>query len=395
MSMSQAVLIASALLWGASLLWLLGSMTCALLQPWKRKRAELSPGVIPGAPVSIIVPTSAADTSRAERDRDEAMGSLLALNQPDYEIILCVDRAEQGRDLVARLLQSYRDRRVHVMAARHQSSANAKIDAREAAAGEARHELLLFSDDDVLVDRDHVLHLRQQLHATVGLVSAAAIGIRPTNFGGYLELAFMNGQFARLHLAGDFLGFSGALGKTILVERSALQRAGGLLPTGTDCCEDAALTRNIKAAGMRVALSRVAVRQPILDQRFSDVWQRHVRWLGCRRKYLTTVFICEGLFSTPVAAAAAAVASSQLSWGPVAGPVAGAAGCLLMWCAADALFTRLSGWHFGLRTPAAWLVREAIFLPMWMQALATRAVTWHGRRVPLTLDERPATSARR
>jgi ceramide glucosyltransferase len=391
MSMSQAVLIASGLLWGASLLWLLGSMTCALLQPWKRKRAELSPGVIPGTPVSIIVPTSAADTPRAERDRAEAMGSLLALNHPDYEIVLCVDRAEQGRDLVARLLQSYRDRRVHVMAARHQSSANAKIDAMEAAVGEARHELLLFSDDDVLVDSDHVLHLRQQMHDAVGLVSAAAIGIRPTNFGGYLELAFMNGQFARLHLAGDFLGFSGALGKTILVERGGLRRAGGLLRTGGDCCEDAALTANFKAAGMKVALSSVAVRQPILEQSFSDVWRRHVRWLGCRRKYLTIVFICEGLFSTPVAAAAAAVACSQLSWGPAAG----AAGCLLMWCAADALFTRLSGWHFGLRTPAAWLVREAIFLPMWMQALATRAVTWHGRRVPLTLDERPATSARR
>lgn len=394
--MSQTLLFASGLLWGSSLLWLLGSMTCALLQPWKRRKSSWVAGSLADAqPVSIIVPTSAADTPCAARDRAEAMGSLLALNHVDFEIILCVDHAEQGRDLLASLLQSYQDRRVHVMAALHQSSANAKIDAMEAAAAEARHELLLFSDDDVVVDRDHVFHLRQQLHDNVGLVSAAAIGIRPTNFGGYLELAFMNGQFARLHLAGDFLGFSGALGKTILVERSALQQAGGLLRTGTDCCEDAALTRNIKTAGLRVALSRVAVQQPILDQRFSDVWRRHVRWLGCRRKYLPTVFICEGLFSTPVAVAAAAVASSQLSWGGIAGPVAGASSCLLMWCAADALFTLLSGWHFGLRTPVAWLVREAIFLPMWMQALATRAVTWHGRRVPLTLNERPTTSIRR
>ena len=392
MSASPTLLIASGLLWGASLLWLLGSMTCALLQPWKRRKSRSPAGVSPGTPpVSIIVPTSAAETPRAERDRAEAMGSLLALNQPDYEIILCVDRAEQGRDLAARLLQSYRDRRVHIMAARQHASANAKIDAMEAAVGEARHELLLFSDDDVLVDGDHVLHLRQQMHGSVGLVSAAAIGIRPTNIWGYLELAFMNGQFARLHLAGDFLGFSGALGKTILVERGGLRRAGGLLPTGGDCCEDAALTRNFKAAGLRVVLSPVAVRQPILDQRFSDVWRRHVRWLGCRRKYLTTVFICEGLFSTPVAVAAGAVAASQLSWDPAAGAV----GCLLVWCAADSLFTLLSGWHFGLRTPIAWLVREAIFLPMWIQALVTRAVTWHGRSVPLTIEQRPENAARR
>ena len=325
MSAGQTLLMGSGLLWCASLLWLLGSMACALLQPRKRKKSRMA---ALARPISIIVPTSAADTQRAERDRAEAIGSLLELHHPDYEIILCVDRAEQGRELMARLLQSYyRDQRIHVMAARHQSSSNAKIDAMEAAVGEARHDLLLFSDDDVLVDRDHVSCLHQQLHDNVGLVSAAAIGIRPTNFWGYLELAFMNGQFARLHLAGDFLGFSGALGKTILVARKTLQRAGGLLPTGSDCCEDAALTRNIKAAGMAVALSHVAVQQPILDQRFSDVWRRHVRWLGCRRKYLKAVFVCEGLFSTPVAVAAGAVAGSQLSGGAAAGAV----GCLLFW----------------------------------------------------------------
>lgn len=379
MNVDQPLLIASALLWAASLLWLLGSMACALLQPGKRRPSRV---ISHAPPISIIVPTSAVDSPRAASDRAEAMNSLLALNHPDYEILLCVDRAEQGRELVEKLRRAYRDRRVLVMTTRQQSSPNAKIDAMEAAAKEARHELLLFSDDDVLVDRDHVSHLLQQLHDDVGLVSAAAIGIRPTNFWGYLELAFMNGQFARLHLAGDFLGFSGALGKTILVKRAGLQRAGGLLPTGADCCEDAALTRNIKASGLKVALSHVPVRQPILDQRFSDVWRRHVRWLGCRRKYLSAIFVCEGLFSTPVAVAAATVASSQFSWGPAAG----AAGCVLLWCAADSLFTLLSGWHFGLRTPVAWLVRETIFLPMWASALATRTVTWHGRRVPLAVD---------
>jgi|GEM_PF-6073492 len=379
MIVDQPLLIASAVLWAASLLWLLGSMACALLQPGKRRPSRM---ISHTPPISIVVPTSAVDSPRAASDRAEAMNSLLALNHPDYEILLCVDRAEQGRNLVAKLLRTYRDRRVVVMTTRHQSSPNAKIDAMEAAAKEARHELLLFSDDDVLVDRDHVSHLLQQLHDNVGLVSAAAIGIRPTNFWGYLELAFMNGQFARLHLAGDFVGFSGALGKTILVKRAGLQRAGGLLRTGVDCCEDAALTRNFKAAGLEVALSHIPVRQPILNQRFSDVWRRHIRWLGCRRKYLTVVFLCEGLFSTPVAVAAGAVVSSQFSWGAAAG----AAGCVLAWCAADSLFTLLSGWHFGLRTPVAWLVREVIFLPMWASALVTRTVTWYGRRVPLAVN---------
>src|SRR5439155_27302446 len=93
----------------------------------------------------------------------------------------------------------------------------------------ARHDLLLFSDDDVRLDRRHLARLLAQRSRDVGLVSAAAIGTAPENLWGELELAFMNNQFARLHLAGDFLGMGGVLGKSILVRRADLARAGGVL----------------------------------------------------------------------------------------------------------------------------------------------------------------------
>src|SRR5262249_14997194 len=158
-------------------------------------------------------------------------------------------------------------------------------DAMASGVAEARHDLLLFSDDDVRLDRSHLARLAAQWGRDVGLVSAAAVGTDPENLWGELELAFMNCQVARLHLAGRFLGLGGVLGKSILVRRADLERAGGVLPTGRDCCEDAALTQNFAAIGLRTVLGDLVVRQPIGRLRFGEVWSRHRRWLSCRRKY--------------------------------------------------------------------------------------------------------------
>ena len=61
----------------------------------------------------------------------------------------------------------------------------------------------------------------------------------------------------------DFLGFSGAGKSHPLVSGENLARAGGVYRIGSDCCEDAALARNIKAVGLKVALSDRPVLQPV------------------------------------------------------------------------------------------------------------------------------------
>jgi hypothetical protein len=103
------------------------------------------------------------------------------------------------------------------------------------------------------------------------------------------------------------------------------------------------------------------------------VWRRHRRWLSCRRKYIPATFACEALFCAPVAC---------LAGGVVAGAI-GALASAALWCVIDCLFVLVKRWHFGPLTPLAWLVREAIFLPLWLSALGARTVTWYGRQVPV------------
>ena len=377
----DALLLITGLLWLGSFLWLLGTTVLARLQPLKR-RAAAPPHELP--PVSIIVPTSAAQDERGVAEREAAVASLLSLEYPHYEIIVCLDRGTADGALARRLRETFRDDRVSVIVAATQSSANAKVDAMASGADQARYDTLVYSDDDVLLDPQHVVRLLAQRQAGVGLVSAPAVGVQPANLWGDLELSFMNGQFGRLHLAGDFLGLGGVLGKSILLHRSAIPAAGGLYRTGLDCCEDAALTQNFAASGMRTVLSEQPVFQPVGRQRFTDVWRRHQRWLSCRRKYIPGTFVCEALFSTPAACLSAATMFSLLGLDPAVG----ASITAVVWGVMDSVFVLTGRCGYSVRTPLAWLLRESIFLPMWVSALFARTVRWHGRRVPVVSSQK-------
>lgn len=365
--MDGALVCGAGALWLVSLGWLVGTWTLALLQPLRR-RAAPAPVTLP--PVSIIVPTSAVESDRSNADRLATLSSLLALETGECEIVVCVDRGQPSAELRAALPASD----VRVVAAGEDRGPNAKVDALAAGVRAARNDFLLFCDDNVLVDRHHLERMLAQWGGDIGLVSAAAIGTAPGNLWGEVDVLLMNSQFARLHLAGDFLGQGGAMGKSILLRRADLERAGGLSLTGRDCCEDATLTRNLTAGGKRAVLADRPVRQPIGKREFIEVWRRHRRWLSCRRKYVTASFVCEAVFSAPVACVAGAVAF---------GPVAGALGSAALWCGVDCLFAAAKRWHVGPLTPFAWLMREAIFLPLWTSALFARTVSWHGRRVPV------------
>jgi ceramide glucosyltransferase len=362
--------------WSLSLVWLTGTIACALLQPRRRRVGEATRS---GEPLTVIVPTSAVDSLRSSHERAETVSSLLGVDYPHFEILVCVDRT-LGSESVRRGIEArFGMTRVGTIVAEQENSPNAKIDAMQTGLRHAKTDVILFCDDDVSVDPKHFDRLIGHLTGVTRLVSAAAIGTGPKNLWGHLECSFMNGQFARLHLAGDCIGFSGALGKTMLVRRTQIEQADILSSAGADCCEDAALTRSIKKMGGRVVLSDTPVRQPIEEQKLADVLRRHRRWLSCRRKYLPLVFAAEGAFSAPVAAAAGGFIAEQVLGQPAWGVV----GTLALWCLADCLFAA-SHRYLAPATPLAWLIRELVFIPVWLSALFARTVNWYGRRVPVS-----------
>jgi ceramide glucosyltransferase len=363
------------MIWSVSLAWLVGTTACAVLQPLRRR---ISLSRFDRQPITVLVPTCAIESPRSAQERRQTLDSLLDMSYPDYEIVVCIDRAEKEQRVRLDVESRFRTTRVRTTTAEHEASANPKIDAMHAGLRQAQNDLILFCDDDVSVDRLHLDHLMFHLNSAQ-LVSAAAFGVGPQNLWGNLECSFMNGQFAKLHLAGDCIGLSGALGKTVFIRRAELETAGGIMSAGADCCDDAALTRMVKKAGGHVVLSALPVRQLIGEQKLLDVLRRHRRWLSCRRKYVPLLFVAELLFSTIIAVIAGSIAAEEYSgeW------LRGGAGTLLLWCLVDMLF---AAWHGYLAwpTPLAWLIREVVFVPLWFSALLARTVTWYGRAVPIS-----------
>jgi ceramide glucosyltransferase len=360
-------------LWMLAMAWSLGTTFAALAQPLKRRRVgwpESRPAV------SVIVPVSSHAPALPV-----CVESLAQLDYPAFEVILCAaqdDRAAAEAVRVAR--QEYPALRACFVVPA--AIANPKSALLEAAVREAKHDLLLLTDDNVVSSPVRIqTHLCYQ-EAGYGLVSACALGYAAENFWGAVDAAFMNGHFARLQLAGDAIGLSFTTGKSIMVSRVALERSGGYVAAGETVCEDAIVQRQLETVGQRPTLSHEPVLQPIGRRNHAEVWHRHLRWTACRRRYAPLLFALELVASAPVAALAGGLASAGLGVGFVTGIIV----TPVLQLGIEWAFLTFAHCPRGIFYPAVWAARELLSLPLWVAALLPRRATvWRER----SLDLRP------
>jgi ceramide glucosyltransferase len=191
-----------------------------------------------------------------------------------------------------------------------------------------------------------------------------------------LECAFLNTYQARWQYVADSLGFGFAQGKTMFWCRDVLDRAGGIRALGGEIAEDAAATKVMRKAGLRVRLVDAPFRQPLGYRSAAEVWRRQVRWARMRRATFKAYFIPEILTGSllPIGAAAAAAAAAEAS---VVGAVTALA---LVWYAGEAALARAAGWHLTWRSPFLWLLRDLLLPLLWVNGWFDR-FEWRGHRM--------------
>lgn len=113
------------------------------------RRAVAALPAVPQPPVPVRMPsTSVVLCTRDRADQlDAALGSLLALDHPDFEIVV-VDNAPSD-DSTRELVESLADERLRYV----REPVPGLSSARNAGVRAARHEVVAFTDDDVVVDR--------------------------------------------------------------------------------------------------------------------------------------------------------------------------------------------------------------------------------------------------
>lgn len=349
-------------------------VSCAMVA-WRARAGEppLAPPV-DGPPISLVRPVCGI-----EPFSEETLRSSFLLDYPVYELIFCVAK---GSDpivpLVERLIAEHPQVRARLIIGDERISANPKLNNMVKGWEGAAHERIVFADSNVLMPRDYLQRLLAAWDAKAGLVCSPPVGSRPHGFFAELECAFLNTFQARWQVTADTVGYGFAQGKTLFYRRDILEAAGGIRALAAELAEDAATTKIVRAAGLRVRLVDAPFEQPLGLRPFLEVWGRQVRWARLRRATFPWLYLGEFIASALSPMLIGALALAFIA--PAALPVY-AVLYLAIWYAGEAMLAASAGWHLSWRMPAAWLLRDALLLGVWVEGWRPAKFTWRGNEM--------------
>jgi ceramide glucosyltransferase len=308
---------------------------------------------------------------------EETLRSTFMLDHPDYEVIFCVAFAKDPVvPLVRQLMAAHPHVPARLLVGEEGINANPKLNNCAKGWRAASHNLIVIADSNVLMPPDYIRRLLDCWRPDTGLVCSPPVGCNPVGLWAELECAFLNTYQARWQYVADSLGLGFAQGKTMFWCREVLERAGGIRALGAEIAEDAAATKVVRNAGLRVRLVDAPFGQPLGRRRVSEVWQRQVRWARLRRATFKPYFIPEILTGSllPLIAAAFAAAGAEVS------VMATVAGLALAWYAGEAVLAAAAGWHLTWRSPMLWMLRDLLVPALWISGWMGGFV-WRGHRM--------------
>jgi ceramide glucosyltransferase len=344
-------------------------------------RAIAPPAGMP--PMTIVRPVCGL-----ENFLDETLRSAFELDYPDYELIMCVAHGDDPvAPLVRRLIAEHPHIDARLLVGDERVSSNPKLNNCVKGWNAASHGWIVLADSNVLMPRDYLQRLVARWDASTGLVCSPPVGIRPQGFAAALECAFLNIHQARWQYAADTFGLGFAQGKTMLWRRAELEAAGGIRVLGEDTAEDAASTKVVRAAGLKVRLVDAPFSQPLGQRRLRDVWCRQSRWARLRRVCFPAVFLPEILCGALFPAIALAIVADALGW-----PVAISVFALLtLWYGAEMALARAARWPVDRLYPVYAILRDLMLPLLWVDGWLGSEFKWRGTAMRV---ERTAEDAR-
>ena len=248
-------------------------------------------------PVSLVRPLCGIDNYAAD-----TLSSTFALDYPRYEILFCVASAKDPVvPLVERLIADHAGVQARLLIGDERISTNPKLNNVLKGWAAAAHDWIILADSNVLMPPNYIQRLFASWRDDTGLVASPPVGCRPDGFWAELECAFLNTYQARWQYAADAAGSGFAQGKTMLWRRADLDRVGGIAALAREVAEDAAATKIVRGAGLKVRLVDRPFAQPLGRRTAAEVWNRQLRWARLRRASFLLYFLPRDFFRWCVA----------------------------------------------------------------------------------------------
>jgi ceramide glucosyltransferase len=370
-----ALVIAAAVFCGLTALLHVVSIIVAIVRC--RPRAAVgSPREAP--PVTIVRPVCGLDNFV-----EETLRTSFELAYPAFELIFCVASAHDPVVPVARkLIAAHPGVPAQLLIGDDRISTNPKLNNCVKGWRAAAHPFIAIADSNVLMPPDYIQRLLAAWQSDTGLVCSPPLGCRPIGLWANLECAFLNSYQARAQYFADTIGIGFAQGKTMLWRHSDLEAAGGIRALAAEVAEDAASTKIVRAAGLRVRLVDGPFEQPLGRRTLKEVWRRQTRWARLRRAGFPLFFIPE-MFGGAVLPLAAAGFSAHGAGLPVAGTVAALA---FAWYGLEAALVWAARWHFTPLFPLYAMMRDLLLPGLWIDGWIGTDFVWRGNAMSVATE---------
>jgi ceramide glucosyltransferase len=321
-------------------------------------------------PVSLVRPLCGIDNYVAETLR-----STFELDCPCYEILFCVARANDPvLPLVKGLIAAHPNVSARLLIGDDRVSTNPKLNNVVKGWRAAAYPWIVIADSNVLMPRDYIERLFASWRADTGLVASPPIGARPDGFWAEIECAFLNTYQARWQYIVDSFGRGFAQGKTMLWRRDDLERTGGIEALGKEVAEDAAATKIVRGAGLKVRLVDRPLAQPLGRRSASEVWHRQLRWARLRRASFFMYFLPEIVSGGVLPITCAATLASAFGWPTLLCT----AGFGAIWYGGEMALAAAAGWHVSPLHPLYGLLRDLMLPALFVGALRGNDFVWRG-----------------
>jgi ceramide glucosyltransferase len=244
-----------------------------------------------------------------------------------------------------------------------------------------RAEIIVVSDADIAVERDHLRRVVGELtaDARVGIVTCLYRAVPTNGLGSRMESLFVNTDFAPMAIVSEAIEpIRHAFGATITIKRSALEAIGGFKPLKNLLADDFFLGRMVAEKGNEIRLSSSVVTINAEERSFADFWVHQLRWA---RTYRTVrpVSLARIIIDGPFWALMMLVSSGFQLWA--------AAVLLLVLVARTAMAAVMLAQVFKLPQLLTdlWLmpIKDLVMTAIWFASLAGNEVVWGGRRFRL------------
>jgi ceramide glucosyltransferase len=342
-----------------------------------RPRAGVAP-LRETPPLTIVRPVCGLDNFV-----EETLRTSFELAYPAFELIFCV---ASGRDpvvpVVRNLIAAHPGVEAQLLIGDDRVSSNPKLNNCVKGWRAAAHPFIAIADSNVLMPKDYIQRLLAAWQPDTGLVCSPPAGCRPIGLWANLECAFLNSYEARAQYFADTLGIGFAQGKTMLWRRSDLEAAGGIRALGAEAAEDAASTKLVRAAGLRVRLVDEPFQQPLGRRSLKEVWRRQTRWARLRRAGFPLFFVPE-IFGGAVLPLLAAGYVAHGVGLPVVDTVAALA---LAWYGLETALVWAVGWHLTPLFPFYAMLRDLLLPGLWIDAWVGTEFVWRGNAMSVATD---------